>query len=445
MTTLTAQAKEVISFGAFSSVASERLLTKDGAPIELNGRAYDLPVTPSRPNEVIAENALRESEARLAKAERELRLTLDTIPALAWRTRPDGFVEYLNKRWLEYTGLSLERALGWKWQAAIHPDDRAALIEAWQEMLAFEKPGEVEARMRRFDGTYRWFLLRTEPLHDEAGTIASWYGTHTDIEDRKQAESALRQSEANAAEADKLSQTALAHASRVATLGEISASIAHEVNQPLAAMVANGQACLRFLRGEAPNLDDVRGSVEWIVKDGNRAGEVIRRVRGLLKHSNTEKAPLDVKGLIDEVAALLQHELAAQRVTLRLDPTPATPPVFADRIQLQQVIINLVMNGVEAMRAITDRPRTLVIRSYENDAGQVVVAVKDSGVGIPQENADRVFDAFFSTKPAGLGIGLSVCRTIIVDHGGRLWTTNDRDERGATFQFSLPTYRESVQ
>jgi PAS domain S-box-containing protein len=503
-----------------------------------------------------AGDALRESKARLAEAEQELRVTLDTIPTLAWRSRADGFAEYLNKRWLDYTGISLPAALGWEWQAAIHPDDRRALVEAWLKMLASGKPGDIEARLRRFDGSYRWFLFRTEALRDRSGAIIGWYGTNFDIEDRKQAESALQRSEAYSAEAQKLSKTgsiawdpanddhfwseetyqimgfdrgikpsmnmiiqrvhpddrdhlkqevnrtaqgaqdydyeqrllmpdgqikhlhvrahrvkyesgkeevvgalmdvtaakrsqealhaaqvALAHASRVATLGEISASIAHEVNQPLAAIVANGQACLRFLRREAPDLDDVRGAVEWIVKDGNRAGDVIRRVRGLLKKSTTDKTRLDVSSLINEVAALLQRELVAQLVTLQLEFAPAIPPIFADRIQLQQVIINLVMNGVEAMQATTGRPRALLIRLYGNDAGQVVVAIRDSGDGIPHENVGRVFDAFFSTKPGGLGIGLSICRSIIEEHGGRLWASNNSDGPGSTFEFALPTPR----
>ena len=505
----------------------------------------------------VAENALRRSEAQLANAERELRLTLDSIPTLALRTRADGFVEYLNKRWLDYTGISLEQALGWEWQAAIHPDDLPGLHAAWREMLASEKSAAVEARMRRFDGVYRWFLFRAEPLRNEAGAILGWYGTNTDIEDRKRAESALQRSEAYSAEAQKLSltgsfaweiagdehnfwsdetyqilgidqsaepsidliiqrvhpddraliqqelnrvaqgahnhdyelrllmpdgevkhvhvlahrvkyksgkeeivgalmditgarksqealhaaQSALAHASRVAMLGEISASIAHEVNQPLAAIVANGQACLRFLRRETPDLDDVRGAVEWIVKDGNRAGEVIRRVRGLLKKADTDKVPLDVNDVINEVTALLQRELAVQHVPLQLELAPTMPLAVADRVQLQQVIINLVMNGIEAMQAITSRSRRLVVQSYQDEAYQVVVAVKDSGVGIPIETSDRLFDAFFSTKPSGLGMGLSICRSIIEDHGGRLWASGHNGGPGATFQFALPLYQ----
>lgn len=506
----------------------------------------------------IAEHAVRHSEARLAKAERELRVTLDTIPTLAWRTRADGYAEYLNKRWLDYTGIELARALGWEWQAAIHPDDRPSLQYAWQRMIETGKPDEVEARMRRYDGTYRWFLFRAEALRDEAGAVAAWYGTNTDIEDRKRAESAWQRSQAHSAEAQKLSQTgsfawevatrdyywseqtyqilgfdrstkpsislvvqrthpddrfvmereltrsaqkapyhdfevrllmpdgqirhihllahrikyqsgneeivgavmdvteakrsqetlqaaqtALAHASRVATLGEISATIAHEVNQPLAAIVANGQACLRFLRREKPDLNDVRGAVEWIVKDGNRAGEVIRRVRGLLKNADTEKTPLDVNDLVNEVAALLRRELAAQQVSPQLELAPAVPPVIADRVQLQQVIINLVMNGAEAMQAITDRTLRLVIRTYQDEAHRVVVAVEDSGPGIASENADRVFDPFFSTKPGGLGMGLSICRSIVEAHGGRLWSSANAGP-GATFQFALPSHPESA-
>jgi C4-dicarboxylate-specific signal transduction histidine kinase len=237
-------------------------------------------------------------------------------------------------------------------------------------------------------------------------------------------------------------QIALAHASRVATLGEISASIAHEVNQPLAAIVANGQACLRFLGRQTPDLNYVRGAIEWIVKDGNRAGEVIRRVRGLMKKADIQKAELGVNEIVREVAALLQRELVAQNVTLRFELASDMPPIVGDRIQLQQVIINLVVNAVDAMRAVEGRSHSLVIRSYEDDAHQIVIAVKDCGVGIPVDTADRLFDPFYSTKPSGLGIGLSICRSIIGDHGGRLWVTNNTGEPGATFQFALPLHQE---
>jgi PAS domain S-box-containing protein len=498
-----------------------------------------------------AESALQLSRAQLEKAERELRLTLDTIPTFAWRTRADGFAEYLNKPWLDYTGLSLEQALGWEWQIAIHPDDRPHLLAAWERILASGKAAEVEARLRRFDGAYRWFLFRPAPLYDEAGNVVRWYGTNTDIEDRKRAEFALQRSEAYLAEAQKLSRTGsigynvttgeffwseetyeilgfgrnvepsidtavervhpddralvrheverairrernfdyehrllmpdgqikhvhvvahlvktasgseellgalmdvtqakkaqeelqtaqaeLAHASRVATLGEISASIAHEVNQPLAAIVANAQASLRFLDHESPDLNDVRGALEWIVKDGNRAAEVVQRVRTLVKKTDTQKVGLDINDAINDVVALLQRELSAHRVWLKLELVDDLPTVFADRVQLQQVAMNLIMNGAEAMQEVEDRPRLLTIRSSLDDA-QVAVAVKDCGIGLAAEDQNRLFNPFFSTKPGGLGIGLSICRSIIEAHGGKLWASANPDH-GATFQFVLP-------
>jgi PAS domain S-box-containing protein len=374
-----------------------------------------------------AESALQRSEAQLANAERELRLTLDSIPTLVWRAGREGSPDFLNQPALDYTGLSLDQAET-GWPRAFHPDDKKGMLVKWSAIRQSGMPGGLEARLRRFDGEYRWFLFQALPLRDEAGNIVKWYGSSTDIEDRKQAESALH-----------AAQSALAHASRVAMLGEISATIAHEVNQPLAAIVANAQACLRFLRHERPRLDDVRGAIEWIVKDGNRASEVIQRVRGLLKKADTHKAPLDVNDIINEVGALLQRELAAQRVALRLDLAPALPLITADRVQLQQVIINLVMNGADAMQTIANGPRALMIRSRQAEPDQVLVAVKDSGVGIAPGNAERLFAPFFSTKPSGLGMGLAICHSIIEDHGGRLWAADNDEGPGATFQFALPS------
>jgi C4-dicarboxylate-specific signal transduction histidine kinase len=270
------------------------------------------------------------------------------------------------------------------------------------------------------------------PRRNERGEIVKWYSVGTDVHDQRIAEEAL-----NAA------QTALAHASRVTTLGEISATIAHEVNQPLTAIVANGHACQRFLRREIPDLDGVRGAVEWIVKEGNRAGEIIQRVRGLLKKAGPHKIALDVNEIITEVAALLQRELTAQQVTPHLELAPAIPLSIGDRVQIQQVIINLVMNGADAMQTIADGPRALMIRSRQAEPDQVLVAVKDSGVGIAPGNADRLFAPFFSTKPNGLGMGLAICHSIIEDHGGRLWATDNDEGPGAMFQFALPSQPDS--
>ena len=507
----------------------------------------------------LADEALRRSEAALSETRRELQLTIDSIPVMVSTFDPDGTRSFVNQQWQNYTGHTQREATGKGLNTSVyyHPDDVQRFENAWRIAQTRGETLAVDVRTRRADGTYRWYTMRRAPLRDDRGNIVKWYSVGIDVDDQKVAENALQRSEAYLAEAQKLSvtgsiawdpisddhfwsdetyqimgfdrsvkpsmdlimqrihpddrahlqhevdratngaqnhdyesrllmpdgqiklvhvrahrvkyasgkqeivgaliditesrnsqaaldaaQTALAHASRVATLGEISASIAHEVNQPLAAIVANGQACLRFLRRETPDLNYVRGALEWIVKDGNRAGEVIRRVRGLLKKAEIQKALLDVNDIVREVAALLQRELTAQYVTLRLELASAIPLIVGDRVQLQQVIINLVVNGVDAMQAVPQRSHALLIRTYRDEAHRVVVAVKDSGVGIPPDSVDRLFDAFFSTKPSGLGIGLSVCRSIISDHGGRLWAANNTGEPGATFQFALPSHQE---
>jgi NO-binding membrane sensor protein with MHYT domain len=250
--------------------------------------------------------------------------------------------------------------------------------------------------------------------------------------ERKRAEEALRQAQAE-----------LAHVTRVTTLGELTASIAHEVNQPLAGVVANAEACLGWLDRETPNLNEVRRSVEWIIEDSNRAGEVIRRVRALATKTDTQKAPLDINHAVNEAIVLVRRELLSHQVSLRIELSRTLPVVLADRTQLQQVIINLVINGIEAMQAVTDRPRELAIRTHQVEAHQVQVTVKDCGVGISAENADRLFNAFFTTKSSGMGMGLSICRSIIAAHGGRLWAAPSLPH-GATFQFTLPLHREAT-
>jgi C4-dicarboxylate-specific signal transduction histidine kinase len=229
----------------------------------------------------------------------------------------------------------------------------------------------------------------------------------------------------------------------VTTLGELTASIAHEVNQPLAAVVANAEACLRWLDRGTPDLDAARRSVEWIINDGVRASEVIRRVRALANKTDIENVPLDINDVVKEVTALVQREIDSHQVSLRLELKPAVPMVLGDRVQLQQVIINLVMNGIEAMQSVTDRPRELVIRSRQDETRQVLVSVTDCGVGISAENADRLFNAFFTTKSSGMGMGLSICRSIVDAHGGRLSACRNEGP-GATFQFVLPVHREDA-
>jgi signal transduction histidine kinase len=226
-------------------------------------------------------------------------------------------------------------------------------------------------------------------------------------------------------------------------MGQLTASIAHEVNQPLAAVVANAGACLGWLDRETPDLEAARRSIEWIIDDSNRASEVIRRVRSLANKTKVEKLPLDINDVTREVIALVQRELASHQVSLRMELAHTLPMILGDRVQLQQVIINLAMNSMEAMQSVTDRPRELVIRSRENEAQQVLLSVTDCGVGMPTESADRLFDAFFTTKSSGMGMGLSICRSIIEAHGGRI-SASGHEGPGATFQLVLPLHQEDA-
>jgi C4-dicarboxylate-specific signal transduction histidine kinase len=238
-------------------------------------------------------------------------------------------------------------------------------------------------------------------------------------------------------------QTNLAHVVRVTTLGELTASIAHEVNQPLGAVVNAAAACRRWLDRGTPDLDEARRAVDWITNEANRASEVIRRVRALANKTEIEKVPLDVNDVVREVIALVQRELTNHRVSLRMELAPVLPLILGDRVQLQQVIINLVMNGIEAMQSVTDRPRELAIRSREDEPQQVLLSVTDCGVGISAEDADRLFTAFFTTKSSGMGMGLSICRSIMEAHGGRLWAEANVPH-GATLQLTLPVYADTA-
>ncbi|HZC96263.1 MAG TPA: ATP-binding protein, partial [Bradyrhizobium sp.] len=310
-----------------------------------------------------------------------------------------------------------------RWTDLTPPEwrDRTARARAEMDMTGTIQPFEKE--YFRKDGSRVPVLVGSAAFDEQRDQGVAFV---LDLTERKHAEETLRDTQAN-----------LAHVMRITTLGELTVSIAHEVNQPLAAVVANAGACLSWLDRETPNLEAARRSVEWIIDDGNRASEVIRRVRSLATKASVEKTSLDVNDIAREVIALVRRELTSHRVSLRTELAPALPMILGDRVQLQQVIINLVMNGIEAMQSVADRPRELVIRSGRDEADQVLVSVTDCGDGIPAENADRLFNAFFTTKSSGMGMGLSICHSIIEAHGGELWATENLPH-GATFQFVLP-------
>ncbi|MDB5389015.1 MAG: sensor signal transduction histidine kinase, partial [Planctomycetaceae bacterium] len=526
----------------------------------------------------------------------------DALPGLVWTAHPDGRIDFLNRRWCQYTGLSLQEASGWGWQNAIFPADLPQFLDQWRSIVASGQPGEMEARLRRFDAEHRWFLFRLSPLTEASGQITKWCGINTDIEehkqteviranarrlnqiintipttawstlpdgycdflnqrkwhgtvvdmhDRKRAEDELQRSEARktaildsaldcimtidhegritefnpaaertfgyqrenvlgkllaeviippslrerhrqglarylatgemrmlgkrveltAIRADgnefpvevaitripsdgpasftgylrditerkraeeelrrseaglREAQNELAFVTRVTTMGELAASIAHEVNQPIAGVVINGNACLRWLSREkeaSVNLTEARVALQRIIRDGNRAGEIIARIRALFKKTETAKEPLDLNETIREVIVLTGGEMNKQQVVLRLELPFDLPRVVGDRIQLQQVLLNLILNAIDAMATVNDKARSLVVQTQSREEREVMVTVRDTGIGIHPDRIEHVFTAFHTTKPGGLGMGLSISRSIVENHSGRLWMT----------------------
>jgi PAS domain S-box-containing protein len=495
------------------------------------------------------------------EAEERTRLIIDTVPAQLWTESPEGVVDFVNRRWVDYTGMTLEQAVGSGWNRMVHPDDIERVLSKWRKLIAEGKPREIESRLRRSDGEYRWFLSRCYPLVDHSGHILGWYGSDTDIHDRKEAEETLRRSEGYLAEAQRLSHTGswasipamgeikylseecyrvmgfdpqsghpryeaffecihpadrvkvrqavetsgrenaefeldyrivhprgeirdihvvghpvfnasgdllefvgtvmdvterkqaeqererlrqaqadLAHVNRVTTMGELTASVAHEVNQPIAAAVTNAKTCLRWLARDQPDLEEARAAAMRIVNDGTRAAEIIKRIRLLFKKGAAERELLDINEVIQEMVVLLRGEAMRYSVLVRTELEADAPRIMADSVQLQQVLLNLMVNGIDAMKD-ADAPRELAIKSQRGENDHILVSVSDTGLGLPVHQADQLFNAFFTTKPHGTGMGLSISRTIVESHGGRLWAANN-SPRGASFCFTLPTNAE---
>ncbi len=612
------------------------------------------------------------------RTERSLAAIISTIPTAVWTARPDGYCDFLNQVWLDYAGMTAQQALGWGWAEAIHPDDRRRLVEDWQSRLASGTPVDTEARIRRFDGSYRWFLIRGNPFKDEWGKIIKWYGTNIDIQDRKKAEEALRSNERNLslminaiptfiqvsrpdgsvlsvnqavldyhgvsvqdvlkgdfrsrfyhpddadrlrevrnealkrplpfeyeqralgkdgryrwflvrynplldeqgridrwyvaafdiedrkqaeaqleqaylrlAEAQQLSKTGsfitdlladehdwseeafrifefdpstkvtvqmirdivhpqdlptfdaviargmtgtdvdfvfrialprgavkhirgmarvmtqfgghplfigalqdvteskvaeealdrarseLAHVARVTTLNALTASVAHEINQPLSGIITNTSTCLRMLNGDPPNLEGARETLRRTLRDGNRASDVITRLRALFSKKEFTLEGLDLNEATREVIALSLGDLQRNRIVLCLELAEDIPSVVGDRIQLQQVTLNLLRNASEAMVSVEDRPRQLLIRTRREADDHVRLSMQDAGIGVSSQDFEKLFEAFYTTKSGGMGIGLSVSRSIIERHHGRLWAEAN-DGPGVTFSFSIP-------
>jgi PAS domain S-box-containing protein len=374
-------------------------------------------------------NDLREREARIRRL-----VDSNIVGIVIWNVQ--GRIIEANQAFLDIVGYAREDLASLRWTELTPPEWRDVDDQAFAELNATGTVQPREKEYLRKDGSRVPVLVARALFEWKPDEGVSFV---IDMTDRKRAEERLRASEQRLVDA----QMELAHVTRITTLGELTASIAHEVNQPLAAVVANAEACLSWLRRGTPDVDAACRSVEWIIDDGNRASEVIRRVRTLAKKTSLEKVPLDVNDVVRETIPLVRRELISHQVSLRMDLAAAVPMTLGDRVQLQQVIINLVMNGIEAMQSVTDRPRELVVRSGQDEAGQALISVADCGVGIAAENVDRLFNAFFTTKSGGMGMGLSICRSIIEAHGGRLWATANLPQ-GATFQFTLPVNADTA-
>ena len=360
----------------------------------------------------------------LQSSEDRLRRVINTIPAHVWSSLPDGSVDFINQRLLESTGRPIETLLGSGWQTIVHPDDRARYVAQWKSALAAGEPLEIELRVCTAQRDYRWLLVRNVPLRDGRGEIVKWYGTGIDIEDRKRAEDALRKAQGD-----------LAHANRVTTMGELCASLAHEINQPISGAITNASTCLRRLDREPPDIEGARAGASLMIRDANRAAEIINRVRLFFRKGVVTKERVDINELIREMEILLHNEASQHSVFVQTRLAADPPLIVADRVQLQQVLMNLMINGIDAMKAV-EGPRQLTLGTQNDGNAQLLVSVEDTGIGLPANQAGQIFNAFFTTKEHGTGMGLRISRTIIEAHGGRLWAT-DNHPRGASFHFTL--------
>ena len=365
---------------------------------------------------------------QLRREEKHLRDVVETIPAMAFSALPDGSAEFVNRPWLDYSGLPEKDTLGFRWQLTTHPDDLDEHLRKWRASLETGAPFENESRQRDANGEYRWFLVRAVPLRDQHGKVLKWYGTLTDIEDRKRSEQER--------ERFRQLQADLAHENRVSVMGELAASLSHELRQPITAAITDATTCLRWLTRDQPDIQEAREATMRAMKDGTRAAEIIERLRFFYtKGAPPERELVDVNELVREMLALLSSEAARHSIFVRTDLDPELPKITADRVQLQQVLMNLMLNGVEAMKDV-DGARELAIKSQRAENEQLLVSVSDTGVGLPPQQAEKIFDAFFTTKAQGSGMGLRISRSIVESHGGRLLASAN-SPRGANFYFTL--------
>lgn len=365
----------------------------------------------------------KRTQRKLKESEENLRLTLETIPGLVYTRSPDGSIEYANRRLSEYFGGTLnDRSVG-ALLASIYPEEKEAVERQIKENFAAGLPYTMEYRSRRYDGVYRWLQTSVQPLKNRDGEVIRWYALLTDVEDLRTMEESLRRTQAK-----------LAQAAQIATVSELAASIVHEISQPISAMVANGQSCIRWLDATPPNPFDARVAAERIVRDGKDAGAIIKGLRSLFRQSAPEKTPLELAPIVNEVCSLVRDRAERAGVPLEIQISNDLPCVLGDKLQLQQVLMNLVTNGIDAMEQVVGRPKRLVVRA-RCEGASVLTEVEDSGEGVADFEA--IFDSFFTTKEQGLGMGLSICRSIIEAHSGRIWG-EPSSTGGSILSFTVP-------
>jgi PAS domain S-box-containing protein len=342
-------------------------------------------------------------------------------------TGTDGLCNYFNRPWLEFTGRTMEQEVGIGWTEGVHPDDVQGCFDGFLPAFHARKPFRMEYRLKRADGEYRWVIESGIPRYTGLGEFAGYIGSNIDITDLKRAE--VERQRLGQLEAD------LAHINRVSMMGELAASLAHEIKQPISAALTDARTCVRWLRADTPDVAEACEAASRMINDATRAAEVIDRVRSLYRRDTSDRELLDVNEIIREMIILLRDKADRNSISIRTELDSGLPLITADRVQLQQVLMNLILNGIEAMK---DANGELTIASKRTADAQLLVSVSDSGIGLPVGDVDRIFEAFFTTKEQGTGMGLSVSRRIIESHGGCLSACANA-ERGATFQFTLPT------
>jgi two-component system, LuxR family, sensor kinase FixL len=377
----------------------------------------------------------REKSKILSESEARFRSMADTAPVLIWMSDVDKRFNFFNKAWLDLTGRTLNQELDNGWAEGLHPEDSHRFFEKYGTSFNAREEFSMEHRLRRYNGEYCWILNNGTPRFESDGAFLGYIGSAIDVTQRKEAETQLRRQ-----------REEMAHMTRISTMNELAASLAHELNQPLTAILANAHAAERLMAAKPPDLEEVGAILKDIVKDNNRAGEIIWRMRALARRENLEFARVDLPTVVKDVILLLHSDAILHNVRIRLDLGPGLAPVRGDRVQLQQVVLNLLLNAFDAMKDFSAMEREIQLWIVAEGDVSLRLGVRDCGMGVGGKILDKIFEPFYTTKHNGLGMGLSISRSIVEAHGGRLWAECNDPEPGTTFYFTLPVVeRDSEQ